>query len=242
MSALTRWMDARLYAGYSDNWDNQRLRQYLMERLKSDHAILDLGAGRGALMEMNFKGAVKFVAGVDPDPVVHENPFLDEAKTLAVPDAKIPYPDESFNIVFSNNVLEHVNNPGNLFDEIYRILKPGGFFISKTPNKRYYVPAIARLTPHRFHEFINERRGRKRQDTFPTVYRCNTPEEVQKFAAHSGFKVIDLQMWEGRPEYLRLFAITYFMGYLYERLVNSFEAMSKFRCVIVFTLEKPKKS
>ena len=238
MSYLTRWLDANVYPRDGDNWDNRRFRDYVLRRLRRDSAILDLGAGRGALPEMDFRREVRFVAGVDPDPAVLENPYLHESRVLDLAASTIPYPDGAFDIVLSNNVLEHVERPETLFTEVYRILKPDGLFISKTPNLYHYVATLSRLMPHAVHEFVNELRGRPRQDTFPTRYRCNAPRVIEETARRTGFAVEDISMWEGRPEYLRLSALTYPWGILYERLVNRFTPLAKFRCVIVFTLQK----
>ena len=38
----------------------------------------------------------------------------------------IPFEQSSFDLVFCTQVLEHVNNPGNLLNEMYRVLKPNG--------------------------------------------------------------------------------------------------------------------
>ena len=98
------------------------------------------------------------------------NPFLDEGR---VSDAsEIPYDSHQFDIVFSDNVLEHLEQPLDVFSEVARVLKPGGIFLFKTPNKWHYMPTIARLTPHRFHQFVNKIRGRAEADTFPTRYRA----------------------------------------------------------------------
>lgn len=240
MSRLTRWMDARLYPEYADDWDNKRFRQYVLQRLDRTCSILDFGAGRGALQEMNFKGCARFVAGVDTDPAVQENPFLDESRTLLQPDGTIPYQDDTFDLVLANNVLEHVQQPESCFRELYRVLKPRGVFVGKTPNIRHYVGTLARLTPHRFHEFVNEKRGRRRKDTFATAYKCNSPQRIAECAMSSGFEVEHIDLWEGRPEYLRFSALTYLGGFLYERTVNRFKTFSTFRSVIVFTLRKGK--
>lgn len=45
----------------------------------------------------------------------------------------IPHPDQSFNVVIVNHVLEHVENLEAALFEIHRVLKPGGFAILQTP-------------------------------------------------------------------------------------------------------------
>lgn len=45
----------------------------------------------------------------------------------------IPYPEESFDLVIANHVLEHVANDLAALAEVYRVLKPGGYAILQTP-------------------------------------------------------------------------------------------------------------
>jgi len=39
---------------------------------------------------------------------------------------KLPFPDDSFDIVYSNGVLHHTSDTGKAIDEVWRVLKPGG--------------------------------------------------------------------------------------------------------------------
>ncbi|MFY0599619.1 MAG: methyltransferase domain-containing protein [Cyclobacteriaceae bacterium] len=45
----------------------------------------------------------------------------------------IPFENESFEMVFCNHVLEHVNDDKKVMSEIYRVMKPGGFGILQIP-------------------------------------------------------------------------------------------------------------
>lgn len=40
----------------------------------------------------------------------------------------MPFPDESFDVVWSQNTLMNIEHKGELFSQIERVLKPGGFF------------------------------------------------------------------------------------------------------------------
>lgn len=240
MSKIVAYMDKKFYSSYLDNWDDYHFRKILLEKMKSEYSCLDYGAGRGNVEEMNFKGIVKFVAGIDPEEEIYKNPYLDEAKQLDIISNKIPYEDNTFDMVFSDNVMEHIQNPDLVLSEVFRVLKPGGCFLYKTPNKWHYMPIIARLTPTWFHRFYNKLRGRDEIDTFPTVYKLNSTGDLKIHASISGLSVKRIQLLEGRPEYLRLTAITYFFGFLYERIVNSTDILSFLRCVMISELEKPK--
>jgi|GEM_PF-204877 len=46
---------------------------------------------------------------------------------------KLTFPNNSFDLVITQDVLEHVRNPGEAFLEINRVLKPGGFHIFTVP-------------------------------------------------------------------------------------------------------------
>lgn len=239
MMKITRWMDRKFYADFTDCWDDKLLRARVLNLIAGDSRLLDLGAGRGGKSDMDFRGKCRFVAGVDPDEAVTSNPFLDEAKVMVPPHYRIPYPDESFDVVVSNSVLEHVTDMNGFFGEVSRVLKPGGLFVGKTPNRNHYVATAARFTPHRFHRFYNERRGREGRDTFPTVYACNTKRAIVSSASAHGLQVSEVTIVEGRPEYLRMNPVSYAVGLIYERLVNRFRVLERFRCVIMFELAKP---
>lgn len=238
MSGFVGWLDDRFYPTERGAWDNKRYRELLLPLLKTTDRVLDLGAGRGRIPEMNLKGLVREVVGIDPDPCVTENPYLDQAIVASDPRAPLPFADASFDIVVTSNVLEHVDEPAKLFAEVARVLKPGGLFVNKTPNRGHYVAAIASLTPHAFHEWVNARRGRTAADTYPTFYRANSQSAVRALAAQTGFDVVQLGTWEGPPNYLRILPPAYPLGIAYERLVNSSDALSHFRAVLTTVLRK----
>jgi SAM-dependent methyltransferase len=237
MSRFVRWLDNTLYPDYSDNWDDERFREVILKRIRPDMAILDLGAGAGLVKQMNFRGLARVVVGIDPDPRVRENPFLDEAY-IGHAD-RLPFPKHSFDMVFCDNVLEHLDDPQPILREVARVLKPGGLFLAKTPNRAHYMPLIASLTPTSFHRFINRIRGRAPADTFPTRYRINSTAAVRRAAARCGLQVKSIELIEGRPEYLRFNALAYVLGWLYERAVNSTRLFERFRIVLVIELRTP---
>ena len=237
MLDIVSWIDRTLYSQYTNNWDDHIFRNEIIKALKSDYHLLDLGAGAGRVAQMNFRGLVARVCGIDPDPRVGANPYLDEGKVAVGED--IPYPDTNFDIVFADNVLEHLQNPSLVFQEVARILKPGGLFLVKTPNKLHYMPLMARLTPYKFHTFVNRMRGRDSSDTFPTVYKVNSPSEINYYAACAGLCVRQILSFEGRPEYLRFTALAYLLGWLYERCVNVVPGLHRYRILLIAILEKP---
>lgn len=237
MPDIVGWIDRSWYADYGRNWDDLMFRTRILQHLTPDAVVLDLGSGAGILEQVNFRGLVARVCGVDLDTRVVDNPMLDEGRIADA--ANIPYCDALFDVVFADNVLEHLVSPLKVFKEVIRVLKPGGTFLFKTPNKWHYIPTIARLTPHLFHQFVNRLRGRTEVDTFPTHYLANTRMDLIQLSADSGFVVERIYQIEGRPEYLRMTWPTYLIGAAYERLVNSTELLSPFRVLLIGQLRKP---
>lgn len=153
--------------------------------LQPTDQVLDFGAGRGEPLHdddvdyrrwlSNLQGRCALMAGCDLDPVVLENPFLDEAQVIQLGEP-LPYPDGRFDLVISRSVFEHVDDPDWLARELLRIVKPGGLIAAVTPNKNGYFALAARLVPNRLHAraLRKVQPGRKPEDVFPTRYRINT--------------------------------------------------------------------
>jgi ubiquinone/menaquinone biosynthesis C-methylase UbiE len=237
MASLVEWMDRKFYPEYGKNWDDLMFREAILANLSPSSTVLDVGAGAGIVEAMNFRDKVARICGVDLDERVADNPMLHEGRVADA--AHIPYPDASFDLVFADNVMEHLERPTEVFAELARVLKPGGKLLFKTPNRTHYMPMIARMTPHWFHQYYNRKRGRDAEDTFPTCYRANARRDIELLAGGAGLVVSRVKLIEGRPEYLRMSALTYVAGLLYERFVNATEAMAGIRILIIAELRKP---
>jgi len=64
----------------------------------------------------------------------------------------LPYPDETFDEVYSQAIFEHLTNPGHYMSEAKRVLKPGGKLTIITDNACYfgwYAP-MASMPDHRY--------------------------------------------------------------------------------------------
>lgn len=234
--SMIEWIDKKFYPEFDNNWDDKLFRTHIQKHLTLQSIVLDVGAGAGIVEEMHFRGDVGRICGVDLDERVVKNTKLDEGK---IADAgTIPYDDSTFDVVFADNVMEHLDDPVSVFSEINRVLKPGGVLLFKTPNRTHYMPLIARWTPHAFHQFINRLRGRESEDTFPTRYLANSVSQVSILAQKTGFDEILIDRIEGRPEYLRLSSATYLLGLIYERLVNASDLFAKWRILLIAELRK----
>jgi SAM-dependent methyltransferase len=204
--------------------------------------MLNLGAGgpapRGKIKK--FKGEVARVVGVDIDPEVVNNPELDDAHVIG-PEGQLPFPDQSFDLVLSDWVVEHVAEPVRFLREIGRVLREGGSMFLRTPNKHHYVGFLASTTPHWFHELVANRvRGNRpgSHEPWPSYYRLNTRRSITRAGDSAGFRAVEVRIWEGPPLYLVFNTAAFVLGVGYERLVNRFSPLEELRNCIMARLAK----
>jgi ubiquinone/menaquinone biosynthesis C-methylase UbiE len=92
--------------------------------------ILDIGCGNGDIAA--YFSMSNYCVGVDvADQVREEHKQL--PRTIARSEA-IPFADNSFDVVISHHVIEHVHSHGGHLTEITRVLAPGGICYLGTPN------------------------------------------------------------------------------------------------------------
>jgi SAM-dependent methyltransferase len=102
---------------------------------------LDLGCGDGRLTKIIMEKADVLwqLIGLDADPeeisIAKETGIYEK---LHISDAaQIDEPDNSFDFVFSNSVLEHIFDLKPVLAELNRVLKPGGKFIFTVPSSAF---------------------------------------------------------------------------------------------------------
>jgi SAM-dependent methyltransferase len=207
---------------------------------RPDSRVLNLGAGPATGTPVaSLKGEVAELVGADIDPAVLANSELDAAVVIA--DGKLPFADASFDLAFSDYVLEHVERPQQFLAEVYRVLKPGAAFLFRTPNIFHYVALISRATPQWVHDRIaNPVRGLPAgaHRPWPTFYRLNSRAAVRRAAQRAGFAKVEVRMVECQPSYLTFHAVPFLAGVAYERLVNSSEWLADLRSNIFGKLIK----
>ncbi|WP_235660345.1 class I SAM-dependent methyltransferase [Mycolicibacterium gilvum] len=178
--------------------------------LRPTDRVLDFGAGRGEhILDdaieyrkrlFNLRGRCAHVEGCDVDEAVLTNPFLDHAVVIH-PNTRLPYPDDSFDIIFSRFVFEHIQDSSSAAGEMLRVLKPGGLIAALTPNRFGYIALAATVIPNKFHvralRYIQPKR--KSIDVFPTKYRMNSSGAIK--AAFGDGSEVYTQFVSGEPGY-----------------------------------------
>ena len=117
--------------------------------IKHEGKFLDIGCGLGYSMEV-AKNYGYETFGVEPL-VAAANHAIDELHLNVKKGFFDPkdYPANSFDLIWLDQVLEHVYEPDKLFADIITILKPGGIFFLGLPNVdwMWLLLTQAKLTP-----------------------------------------------------------------------------------------------
>jgi ubiquinone/menaquinone biosynthesis C-methylase UbiE len=94
--------------------------------------ILELGCGSGVISK--FLSSKNTVYALDIED--YSQAFKGTSVTFIQHNLEegLPFRSESFDYVLAIEVLEHINNLGNLLGEIYRVLKFNGILFAETPN------------------------------------------------------------------------------------------------------------
>lgn len=122
---------------------SQQVRQKLesVKPFRESDKVLEVGSGAHGLV---FGLANSFGVGVDPLAVEYKKLFpriQNTASTVAAIGEELPFADAAFDIVLSDNVIDHATRPLAIIDEIVRVLKPGGllFFTVNVHHPLYDV-------------------------------------------------------------------------------------------------------
>ena len=132
---------------------------YLFAQGKSIRNVLDLGCGTGHSQE-HFWEIDKDInwVGIEIEalPEVLLNGRTDGAIQL-YDGVHMPFEDNSFDLIYCNQVLEHVRYPAVVLSEVYRILKPGGYFVGSTSQlEPYHSYSTWNYTPYGFSLLVEE--------------------------------------------------------------------------------------
>ena len=123
----------------------------IYEQLRAERGpirALDFGCGPGKLITRarergfdDFLGAEKDWGDEAIDPKTMPSIPADTANRIVrvADDGKLPFPDQHFDFVCSNEVFEHVHNLGPVLDELARVTKPDGVHVHLFPTREIVI-------------------------------------------------------------------------------------------------------
>lgn len=122
----------RVIEGLLDNLYNYRA--YQIERQQRPGKVLDIGCGRGLLLnKLRERGWTPMGTELNEEAAAYAREQLGLPITTQILE-EVGFPDNEFDLVILWHVLEHVQSPGAMLREVARILKPGGTLLVAVPN------------------------------------------------------------------------------------------------------------
>ncbi len=121
--------------------------------------VVDLGCGAGGSVDQ-FRAIDPSIKWVGLD--IQEFPEVrcrvgNDAEFHLFDGVNIPFNSDTFDLVYSKQVLEHVRHPQELICEVQRILKPGGYFMgSASCLEPYHASSLWNYTPYGLRCLIEE--------------------------------------------------------------------------------------
>lgn len=164
--------------------------------LPSSARILDVGTGSGHIARFLMESTAhpESVSSID----VADERETDGFDFTLVTDTTIPFDSETFDVVISNHVIEHV--PGKReqvshLAEIARVLKPGGLLYIATPNKwfpwesHFQLPLLSYFPQPVASLLLRILRKASFYDCVPL-----SPRELKRLLQDSGFSHLELRI------------------------------------------------
>jgi SAM-dependent methyltransferase len=149
--------------------------------------VLEAGCGRTTRL-VGFRDRIDRLVGADVDEAGGQaNAALDE---FIVADlcCTLPFAAGTFDVVYANFVVEHLERPAQAFAEWHRVLRPGGSVILLTSNLANPLMAAAHMMPQPVRTAVKRLGpGAEARDVFPAGYRANTPGVLGRLLGQAGF-------------------------------------------------------
>ena len=225
-------------------WNQEVYGQRILRSLERATRWLDFGCGQrllaGGLEPLESALARTPFVGLDLNP---ENlrAQLYTRRCVLADGTHLPFKDESFDLITSNMVVEHLREPRIAFAELNRVLAPGGTILLHTPNLANYLVfanrVVSAVLPRRVHAALvatSERRAEA--EIYPAFYRANTQRTLQKLASPIG--EVTVEFLPGPRPFFHYFAPLATVELVLTR-VSQFALFRRFGTTLLVSVGKP---
>jgi ubiquinone/menaquinone biosynthesis C-methylase UbiE len=200
------------------------------------HSVLELASGTGRVtrhLRERLPSSVKlFASDLSPDMLeVAKSKLLDKEIEVVVADMqKLPFEPNRFDAVVCQFGIMFPPDKQKVFDEVYRVLRPGGVFLFSTWDKTDDVGIFKVVyNEHVLPFFAGEDPGR-----FLVPFSLHDPDQLKKFLITSHFADAKIErvalkgMAHAAVDLVKGFFTTHSMGQeVADRDANAFEAIAR---------------
>ena len=120
-----------------------------ISKYKKTGNLLDMGFAKGDFLKAAEKKGNWKLFGIDVSEYAYnitKNFVKAQLELVNLNKEKIPFPDKFFDVIYASEILEHLNPQNLMLKEIFRCLKPEGFFFLTMPNRPKQKPLKWDLT------------------------------------------------------------------------------------------------
>jgi len=104
--------------------------------LKASDKVLDIGCGIGSVVfELGRQGYNVTGIDISGEAIAYGLKKYGDIRLEVQPAETLPYENESFDVVLSFDLFEHIARIDTHISEVWRVLRPGGYYLFQTPNK-----------------------------------------------------------------------------------------------------------
>ena len=142
--------------------------------LRPGDKVLEIGCGIGTVVsELTEQGHDVIGTDISQVAIAYGLNKYDGVRLEVQPAEELAFEDETFDVVLSFDLFEHIARIDRHVAEVHRVLKAGGHYLFQTPNK--YSNAIFETLAHK---------GLKWRRVHPSLH---TPRQLRRRLARHGF-------------------------------------------------------
>jgi ubiquinone/menaquinone biosynthesis C-methylase UbiE len=195
-------------------WNQEIWGETIRQHLTQPVRWLDAGCGWRSLgkdleaLESELITRAGIAVGVDLD-FAHLRKHVTISRRICASLDSLPFSDASFDLITCNMVVEHLPDPFTTFQELSRVLAPGGTFMVHTPNTRNYL-VFANILAKKFLprpvvlKLVQDNRAA--DDIYPTYYRANNARVLGNLGESVNLRPESVRFLTHPRPYSRFFA------------------------------------
>ncbi len=230
--------------------NRQILSNYIKDNFSGNIKILEAGCGQG--WELDLKGVDYELTGIDlsEDALKIRKEQKKDLDEIIVGDLQtVDIKPESYDLIYSAYVLEHIEGAEKVLDNFFQWLKPKGVLILKIPDGDTIYGFATKYSPFWLHVFYKKyiaghpNAGKPGHDPFPTFYdRVVSRRGMQEYCRRHGLKIkMEYSFALKNPqEIFNFHALAPIGSFIYQAIgLLSFGKLVSNRTDLVYVIEKP---